>query len=98
MMVEMARGACQEGRYLAAIPPADALRGWMMTVVGMEQIRYGHLALLPDMDSLTPQKVSELAKIIQVVKDADTREATHGEPVNVLHIALMEVKSPWPLF
>lgn len=63
------------------------------------QIRYGHLAVLKDMESLTPEKVAELAKIIQAKKDADTGKGTDGEPVNVVHIALMEVQcctSPKP--
>ncbi|CBJ32783.1 Acetyl-CoA carboxylase [Ectocarpus siliculosus] len=44
------------------------------------------------MASLTDEKVAELAKIIQDVKDADTGKGTDGEAVNVLHVALM--KSP----
>lgn len=56
-----------------------------------EQIRYGHLAVLPDMASLTPEKVASLVKITQAAKDADTGKSTDGEPVNVLHVALMKV-------
>lgn len=56
-----------------------------------KQIRYGHLAVLPNMASLTSEKVLELVKIIQAAKDADTGKSTDGEPVNVLHVALMEV-------
>lgn len=55
------------------------------------QIRYGHLAVLPDMASLTASKVASLSKVIQAVKDADTGTSTDGEPVNVLHVALMKV-------
>lgn len=56
-----------------------------------QQVRYGHLSVLPDIGSLTEGKVAELAKIIQAVKDADTGKSTDGEPINVLHVALMEV-------
>lgn len=55
------------------------------------QIRYGHLAVLPDMASLTASKVASLSKVIQALKDADTGTSTDGEPVNVLHVALMKV-------
>ncbi|CAM9927826.1 unnamed protein product, partial [Ectocarpus sp. 4 AP-2014] len=44
------------------------------------------------MASLTDEKVAELTKIIQDVKDADTGKGTDGEAINVLHVALM--KSP----
>lgn len=50
------------------------------------------MAVLKDMESLTPEKVAELASIIQAKKDADTGKDTEGEPVNVVHIALMQVQ------
>lgn len=56
-----------------------------------QQIRYGHLAVLKDVESLTNQKVAELAQILQAAKDADTGKSTGGEPINVLHVAVMEV-------
>lgn len=43
------------------------------------------------MASLTPEKVATLVKITQAAKDADTGKSTDGEPVNVLHVALMKV-------
>ncbi|CAM9940346.1 unnamed protein product [Pylaiella littoralis] len=55
-------------------------------------VRYGHLSVLADMSDLTEEKVGELVKIIQAAKDADTGKSADGEPVNVLHVALM--KSP----
>lgn len=48
--------------------------------------------MLPDVASLTEDKVAELVKIIQTAKDADTGKSTAGEAVNVLHVALMEVR------
>lgn len=44
------------------------------------------------MASLTEEKMGELVKIIQTAKDADTGKSTDGEAVNVLHVALMEVR------
>lgn len=58
-----------------------------------KQIRYGHLSVLPDVASLTEEKVADLVKIIQTAKDADTGKSTDGEAVNVLHVALMEVRA-----
>lgn len=56
------------------------------------QVRYGHMSVLPDMASLTEEKVGELVKIVQSAKDADTGKSADGEPVNVLHVALMKVR------
>lgn len=58
----------------------------------LSQIRYGHLAVLPDLEGLTAEKVEGLSKVIKAAKDADTGKSTDGEPVNVLHVALMKVK------
>lgn len=59
----------------------------------MLQIRYGRLAVLPDLESLTAEKVESLSKVIKTAKDADTGKSTDGEPVNVLHVALMKVRA-----
>ncbi|CAM9423058.1 unnamed protein product [Ascophyllum nodosum] len=53
-------------------------------------IRYGQLAVLPDLKSLTLEKIESLSKVIQASKDADTGTSTDGEPVNVVHVALMK--------
>lgn len=59
------------------------------------QVRYGHMSVLPDMSNLTEEKVGELVKTIQAAKDADTGKSADGEPVNVLHVALMKVGRGW---
>lgn len=49
--------------------------------------------MLPNKESLTSEKVVDLVNIIQRAKDADVGKSFHGEPVNVLHLALMEVRT-----
>lgn len=68
--------------------------GFAFAPVGgvVTQIRYGHLAVLPDMESVTSEKVAQVSKVLQAAKDADVGHSTNGQPVNVLHIALMQVK------